>query len=123
MASLRKLCSEEFDLSPKLVPIKIVSLKHDVYLIQLDSTLNKFWINALRDAIIMEYVILMLDHYYLIIQKFASSYHYKLPRSMSCPSKVYRSKYNMFMEYGVSKGIYPKFILGLNLVELGKHHA
>ena len=58
----------------------------------------------------MEYVILMLDHYYLIFQKFASSYHYKLPRSMSCPSKVYRSKYNMFMEYGVSKGIYPKYI-------------
>ena len=51
------LCSEEFDLSQKLVPIKIVSLKHDVYLIQLDSTLNKFWINALRDAIFHEHVV------------------------------------------------------------------
>ena len=51
------LCSEEFDHSPKLVAIKIVSLKHDVYLIQLDSTLNKFWINALRDAILSEHVV------------------------------------------------------------------
>ena len=50
------LCSEEFDLSSKLVPIKIVSLKHDVYPIQLDSTLNEFWINALRDAIFHEHV-------------------------------------------------------------------
>ena len=51
------LCSEEFDLSPKLVPLKIVSLKHEFYLIQLDSTLNEFWINALRDAIFHEHVV------------------------------------------------------------------
>ena len=53
----RKLCLEEFDLSPKLVPLKIVSIKHDFYLIQLYSSLKKFWINALRDAIFGEHVV------------------------------------------------------------------
>ena len=51
------LTSGQFDLTPKEGPLKIVSIKHDFYLIQLYSSLNKFWINALRDAIFGEHVL------------------------------------------------------------------
>ena len=48
------LSSEQFDLTPKEGPLKIVSIKHDFYLIQSYSCLNKMWINALRKAIFGE---------------------------------------------------------------------
>ena len=35
------LSSEQFDLTPKEGPLKIVSIKHDFYLIQSYSNLNK----------------------------------------------------------------------------------
>ena len=48
------LSSEQFDLTPKEGPLKIVSIKHDFYLIQPYSSLNKIWMNAHRNAIFGE---------------------------------------------------------------------
>ena len=48
------LSSEQFDLTPKEGPLKIVSIKHDFYLIQPYSNLNKIWMNAHRNSIFGE---------------------------------------------------------------------
>ena len=48
------LSSKQFDLTPKEGPLKIVFKKHDFYLIQLYSSLNKIWMNALINTIFGE---------------------------------------------------------------------
>ena len=51
------LSLEQFDLTLKEGPLKIVSIKHDFYLIQPYSDLNKIWMNAHKNGIFGEHFV------------------------------------------------------------------